>query len=105
MSVDLSQMSLRARETPKHLARFLYLTLRRSITASRARSDICDNRPPSPPSQRPRTCRTPQCVRAASGKGGSAMKPVSGLRVLWRWPEQHHIHAGLVAHEAIGGVG
>ena len=105
MSVDLSQMSLRARETPKHLARFLYLTLRRSIPASRARSDNCDHRPPSPPAQRPRTCRTPHCVRAASGKGGSAVKPVSGLRVLWRWPEQHHIHAGLVAHEAIGGVG
>ena len=31
--------------------------------------------------------RTPRCVRAASGKGGSAMRPVSGLGLLRRWPE------------------
>ena len=87
MSASLSQMSLRACETLKPFALSLSISPVLFPNAPCARSDNCDNRPPSPPAQRPRTCRTPRCVGAASGKGGSAMRPVSGLGVLRRWPE------------------
>ena len=45
MRVDLSQMSLRARETLKHSALLLSSIYRVYLSAPRARSDICDMTP------------------------------------------------------------
>ena len=79
---DLSQLSLRARETLRPFALSLSISPIVFPNARRARSDNCDNRPPSSPMQRPRACRAPWSVQAVSDQSAAAMRPARGSRVL-----------------------